>query len=147
MFQIKTGASPDFEIGVTAIVIRKDRENRPAWSPSTLSEVSQELVDQFFAPSIYTDNAPELELQNKEIDEHHSISMKYALPSESEVEQMVRGTHAQSGALANNVADIIEIFNTRTGNKHGVEDKILEIVARRCEVVDDPDGYRALTWT
>jgi enoyl-CoA hydratase len=38
----------EFYEGVRAAVIDKDRA--PSWSPSSLSEVREELVDPFFAP-------------------------------------------------------------------------------------------------
>lgn len=39
----------DFQEGVRAVVV--DKDNTPRWSPSALSEVSDELVDRLFAPA------------------------------------------------------------------------------------------------
>jgi enoyl-CoA hydratase len=39
---------PDFHEGVRAVIV--DKDNTPAWSPATLAEVSDALVDEMFAP-------------------------------------------------------------------------------------------------
>ncbi|MEX0955694.1 MAG: enoyl-CoA hydratase/isomerase family protein [Rhizobiaceae bacterium] len=41
-------AGHDFYEGIRAVVI--DKDNRPAWQPATLEEVSAEAVDAYFAP-------------------------------------------------------------------------------------------------
>jgi 3-hydroxyisobutyryl-CoA hydrolase len=43
------GASPDFSIGVNAVLVEKTK-NRPNWSPATVEEVTPEIVSQFFNP-------------------------------------------------------------------------------------------------
>ena len=40
--------SPDFTEGVRATII--DRDNKPAWDPPTLEQVTPAMVDRFFAP-------------------------------------------------------------------------------------------------
>jgi enoyl-CoA hydratase len=40
--------SPDFYEGIRAAVIDKDR--KPAWSPSVLADVDEDMVDRFFTP-------------------------------------------------------------------------------------------------
>lgn len=39
---------PDFHEGVRAVIV--DKDNRPRWKPSTISEVSEDLLDEIFAP-------------------------------------------------------------------------------------------------
>ena len=68
--------------------------------------------------------------------------MKFALPSEEEIEQIVRGTHAQSSSMAYSLDDLINKFSSMTSQKHGVDDKIREVAARRCVVTED----RWLSW-
>jgi len=145
-----SGGSPDFKTGVTAVLIDKLRDGRPAWSPSALEEIDQTgLVKSFFdSDSQYLRDSPRLELPTERgvgVQEHGS-SMKFALPSEQEIEQIVRGTHAKSSSVAYNLGDLIKKFVTMTSRKHGVEDKIREVAARRCVIVEDPDQYHSLRW-
>jgi enoyl-CoA hydratase len=41
-------ALPDFREGIRAVLV--DKDNRPRWSPATLAEVSEEVVEGCFAP-------------------------------------------------------------------------------------------------
>ncbi|MGQ0664982.1 MAG: enoyl-CoA hydratase/isomerase family protein [Pseudomonadota bacterium] len=41
-------AAPDFFEGVRALII--DKDNRPNWTPARLEEVSEAMVDEYFAP-------------------------------------------------------------------------------------------------
>jgi len=38
----------DFYEGIRAVII--DKDNRPRWRPSTLAEVTDEMVERYFAP-------------------------------------------------------------------------------------------------
>ncbi|KLO19153.1 3-hydroxyisobutyryl-coenzyme A hydrolase [Schizopora paradoxa] len=141
-----SGGSPDFKTGVTAVLIDKIRDARPAWSPNTLEEINQtELIKSFFdSDSQFLNNSPSLELpQERWIGaQEHGGSMKFALPSEEEIERIVRGTHAQSSSMAYSLDDLINKFSRMMSQKHGVEDKIREVAARRCVVTED----RWLSW-
>lgn len=134
----KSGGSPDFKTGVTAVLIDKIRDARPAWSPNALEEISQtELIKAFFdSDSQFLVNSPSLEL-TKERGVGLQDSMKFALPSEREIEQIVRGSHAKSSSMAYSLDDLIKKFSIMTSRKHGVEDKIREVAARRCVVTED----------
>lgn len=141
----QSGASKDFETGVTAVLIDKKRGVRPNWTPNTLREVSNDLVNKFFnSESEYVKAAPQLDLPGSAAQKLEPT--RFALPTELEIEQIVRGLHSQSGAVAYNLDNLIQRFRNMTGDKHGVEAKIREVVARRCVEVADPDNHRCLRW-
>jgi enoyl-CoA hydratase len=45
---VRVSSRHDFQEGVRAVVI--DKDNKPAWNPATLEEVSDALLDEIFAP-------------------------------------------------------------------------------------------------
>lgn len=145
---MQSGASKDFETGVTAVLIDKKRGVRPAWSPKTLQEVSVDLVKDFFSSeSQYVKAAPKLELDEESHPSAQKLEpTKFALPAEHEIEQIVRGLHPESGAVAYNVDNLIKKFRDMTNNKHGVEAKIRDVVSRRCEEIADPYNHHCLRW-
>lgn len=69
----------------------------------------------------------------------------FGLPSEREIAQVVRGDHPQSGAFSLTVEELIEQLTTITGGKHGLESKVRDVVARRCQEIEE-DGKRYLKW-
>lgn len=72
--------------------------------------------------------------------------MKYALPTEHEIGLFVRGEHPSNSDVGYNLEQLVERFVRSTGRKHGVEEKIREVAARRCVVVEDPDMHHCLRW-
>ncbi|PAV23801.1 3-hydroxyisobutyryl-coenzyme A hydrolase isoform 1 [Pyrrhoderma noxium] len=139
-----TGASSDFATGVWHVVVDKRRDTRPNWSPSELSQVDKEFVKNFFDNSKYVTSAPKLEIDNSKVQQQDP--MRYGLPTEEEIKQVVRGEHPQSGALALTREEVVKKFLGMTGNKHGVSEKVYEVLERRCEVIQDPDNNGCLRW-
>ena len=89
-------------------------------------------------------SAPKLEIDNSKVQQQDP--MRYGLPTEEEIKQVVRGEHPQSGALALTREEVVKKFLGMTGNKHGVSKKIYEVLERRCEVIQDPDNNGCLRW-
>lgn len=133
------GASPDFFAGVRAVVVEKS-PGRPPWSPTSLNEVSDEIVSRFFDPtSPYLNLVPTLM-----IPADSSIAtrkpMKYALPTEDEIGSLVRGSHTSGGGTGLRLDELVSKFNDLRQGKLGVKEKVLEVANRKCEVVDNGDG-------
>jgi len=141
------GASPDFVTGVNAVLVEKIKE-RPNWSPSTVKEVSKEVVDRFFEPtSFYLSSAPELTLPAEVTSGTIVNPLKFTLPSEEEIGQVVMGSHSSGGGMGIRFDELLERFEELRGNKIGLKDKVIEVVQRRCELTDNADGNRVwLKW-
>ena len=132
---------------MTSVLIDKNRDTRPAWSPSELRDVDEvQTIKSFFdSTSPFLKNSPKLDLPlERSVD--RAASMRYALPTEFEIEMIVRGTHPQSGSVAYSLDDLIAKFLSMTGGKHGVAGKIREVAARKCEIAEDPDSHHCLRW-
>jgi 3-hydroxyisobutyryl-CoA hydrolase len=69
--------------------------------------------------------------------------MHFALPTESEIGEVVRGDHPTSGSFVVTFEEVIGRFEAMKEGKQGVRPKISEVVARRCDV-DQLSG--ALKW-
>ncbi|TDL24923.1 3-hydroxyisobutyryl-coenzyme A hydrolase [Rickenella mellea] len=140
-----SGASPDFHTGVTA-VIKEKLKTRPAWSPNTVEDVELEMVlKQFFDPSSqYVRRAPQLSLPRADAEPKNF--MQFALPTETEIEKILRGQHETSGDLAYDLSALIKKFNSLRRNKRGVEEKLREVTSRHCDIVENDTGYKELRW-
>ncbi|KAJ6490643.1 3-hydroxyisobutyryl-CoA hydrolase [Mycena vitilis] len=137
------GASPDFATGVTAVVVDKSTA-RPDWIPSSLDEVTDEIVDRFFSPhSSFLQNAPTLAGFDFHGTAHHAPSersRRYGLPTEENIRAVITGEDPDSGTMGYTVEDVLEYFHDSRGGKMGVNEKILEVVKRKTTVVDNDDG-------
>ncbi|KAF9508903.1 hypothetical protein BS47DRAFT_1414311 [Hydnum rufescens UP504] len=129
-----SGATPDFNTGVTSVLVNKDPANkRPNWSPSTLEEVSRAYVwDTFFSPtSPYVMSAPRIQTERP----LPGINLGYyALPSENDVGAFVLENTTHSGV---SVEEVVAHFEATTRGKSGVRFKVKEVLARRCETMKD----------
>lgn len=147
---IQNGAGPDFTTGVTAVLIEKVRDARPQWSPDSLDDVDVQAVqNKFFDPNsqFIKPFAPTLELPAVHTVNKAKINPQtYALPSEAEIEQIVRGTHLQSGGVALSVDEVVQKFVRMRQGKRGVEAKVREVCARRCEVDKSSGSHECLRW-
>lgn len=126
--------------------MEKKKEGRPDWSPTTLEEVSDEIVDRFFdQESPYLASVPELKYPFVS-GESRNYS-EYALPTEKEIRDMVTGEHANGGDTGITLDELVSSFEEMTDRKMGVREKIYEVVARKCELVDNSDGNKVwLKW-
>jgi len=130
------------------VLIEKTRE-RPAWSPGTLEEISDaEILQKFFSTdSPYLSSAPKLT-----VPEHLSAvkdrnPMRYTLPTEKEISNMVRGSHVSSGKAGIKMEELVSKFEDLRHGKHGVKEKVIEVAQRKCEIVDNADGnFQWLKW-
>jgi 3-hydroxyisobutyryl-CoA hydrolase len=126
------------QTGVTAVLIEKTGD-RPAWDPSTLSEIDRATMIAKFFPQKPSENAPSLTLPA--VGELRDPNRR-ALPSEEEIGLMVQGRHRSSGGYSLTLDDLNRQFEELTARKNGVKEKIAEVVQRRCQV--DKDGI--LKW-
>lgn len=141
----QTGGSPDFKTGVTSVLVEKKREERPAWSPTTVAEVTDSIVKQFFDGSQLVSAAPKLDIEDESSPLGRRRSQTFGLPSEEEIAQVVSGAHPQSGAFSLTLDELVEQLIVITGGKHGVEAKVREVAARRCKKIEE-NGRQYLKW-
>ncbi|KAJ6531238.1 3-hydroxyisobutyryl-CoA hydrolase [Mycena capillaripes] len=136
------GASPDFATGVTAVVVNKSKA-RPDWKPSSLEEVTTEIVDRFFSPhSSFLKNAPtvtDFDFGGVRAGSERT-QLKYTLPTENDIRDVITGQDPDSGTMGYTLDDLLEYFYDSRGGKIGVNEKVLEVVRRKTTVVDNDDG-------
>ena len=120
-------------------MVEKSTE-RPRWSPPTLNEISDEIVSRFFDPnSPYLSFVPTLTIP-PHLTAGAGKPTKYALPTEDEIGSLVRGSHTSGGGTGLRLDELLSKFNDLRQGKLGVKEKILEVVSRKCDVVDNGDG-------
>lgn len=137
--------------GVTAVLVDKIKNVRPNWNPSSLAEVSQtDVLEKFFKKySPEKGNAPSLTIPENVLPADHKIPhpMRYALPMEKEIGQMVMGSHRESGGTQITLPELLKKFSELRGDKNGVKEKIQEVVSRKCkEGEDETSGSKYLSW-
>ncbi|EAU88738.2 3-hydroxyisobutyryl-Coenzyme A hydrolase isoform 1 [Coprinopsis cinerea okayama7 len=134
------GASPDFKTGVETVIKTKSKDV-PAWSPSKLEDVAPEAVSRFFdSTSSFIQGLPALEIpQGLEAipDNRH---LKYALPTEAEIGAVVKGSHPGAGDMGWTAEEVQTFFSKQYPGKHGVREKVEEVLQRRCTIIDNVDG-------
>ena len=143
---LQSGGSPDFHTGVTTLLVKKIKE-RPAWSPSRLEEVEDsKILETFFSKfSPEHKTAPEL-TPPPYLPKPTELGdpMRYALPTEAEIQAMVDGSHRNSGATSITLDELLAKFARLRGNKAGVREKILEVAQRKCE--QEADKHTDKMW-
>ncbi|KAI0053914.1 ClpP/crotonase [Auriscalpium vulgare] len=125
-----SGATPDFHEGVSTLLITKT--GTPKWSPASLSDVSTSALKKaFFEPGNKAEELiiPEALKRSHPAPAHFT---KFALPTEEEIGKVVMGEHSASGSGAVTLPELITKFQGLRRDKHGVAEKIQEVVARRC---------------
>ncbi|KAG2077875.1 ClpP/crotonase [Suillus decipiens] len=126
-----SGASADFTAGITAVLVDKTR-GRPTWSPDQLNDVSDAIVRRFFdKDSSYLSAMPTLTPPDF-ISNSKQNPMKFALPSEDAILQIVK-SKARKDPIS--LSDLLAHFDTLYPGKHGVAEKVVEVVKRNCDVI------------
>lgn len=146
--EIKRGASPDFITGIQSVLVKKEKDVRPDWSPATIEEITPKIVARFFDPeSPFLRDVPSLNLPAELVSGTIANPWKYALPSEDEIRSLVLGSHVSGGGLAFTLEELLARFAEMRPGKMGVKEKVLEVVQRKCELTDNNDGNRVwLKW-
>ncbi|EGO21178.1 hypothetical protein SERLADRAFT_398624 [Serpula lacrymans var. lacrymans S7.9] len=139
-----SGASPDFQTGISAVLIDKI-QGRPAWCPSTVAEVSPELVDRFFsADSVYHSATPRLSPPDMLYKDKRD-PMRYALPTEAEIGHVVQMLTQSNNNSAIALSVLLSKFDDLRPGKHGIKEKVLEVVQRRCDLTNR-EGITSVLW-
>lgn len=143
----QNGASPDFVTGIRSVLVDRVK-GRPNWQPSTVDAVShKDVLSKFFnTNSKYLQHSKALEIPDSSKDSPTSDIVKYGLPSEAEVEQVVTGTHRTSSQVGLDVDQVMDTFKKLYPSKGGLEPKLSEVLSRKCEVVSDPGHFNHLRW-
>jgi 3-hydroxyisobutyryl-CoA hydrolase len=104
----------------------------------------EEVIQRFFNPqSPFIAAAPNFQLDAAD---QAREPMKYGLPTEEEIMQVVKGTHPSSASTGMDFAQVVEQFKDLYTGKAGVSDKVSEVLTRKCKVVEDPDNFHHLSW-
>ncbi|GAA6026618.1 hypothetical protein JCM8202_004510 [Rhodotorula sphaerocarpa] len=139
--------NPDFLTGVTDLLVRKIKpeEQRPAWKPSTLEEVTDEHVQNIFfshPPPFKNPPVPQLDFSRKnrpgafaayKVSPHS----KWALPSEREIEKIVKGEDSGSNEFAVTKQEVVDRLLQRWNGKIGVKHKVDEVLQRKAIVAEE----------
>ena len=142
-------ASKDFYEGVTQVVVKKARDTRPNWQPSTVSEVSDDFILKSFFPQLKANDTTSPRLSPPEwLAQANVVSpMVYGLPTEEDIGRMVLGSHRSSGSTVLTLDELVAKFEEIKGGKAGVRQKIEEVVQRRCTTEEDKQaGKKWLKW-
>ncbi|BGP22673.1 3-hydroxyisobutyrate dehydrogenase [Rhodotorula toruloides] len=138
---------PDFRHGVNELLIKKHKpeEKRPDWKPATLGEVSDDHVQKTFfshPPPFTNPPLPKLNLSRMQRGAQAyptyrvSPHAKWLLPSERDVEKVVKGEDAGSDEYAVTRQEIIDRLVARWRGKVGVVEKVEEVLSRKTVVAE-----------
>lgn len=126
---------PDFIEGVSAQLIRKDRQ--PVWQPASLEDIRQEdeIAEPFFELSPETEP---LRLLTEE-DYPEYPWRRFGLPSEEEVEFVVRSKNYTPNQVVNT-------FAAQRLGKQGVREVVADIVERNTRLKPNSDHEGVVEW-
>ncbi|EIW70338.1 hypothetical protein TREMEDRAFT_60829 [Tremella mesenterica DSM 1558] len=149
----------DFIIGVSQVLLEKDKTKkslRPSWSPTSISEISQSYVDQFFSQphkrssklSDTPNESDQSELMFDPVPRNHTPDSTWGqfrflgLPSERELQDRIRGASPSSGAYALTEKELTEQMLDDVGENGGSRqddflERIKEVLKRKCKRDDD----------
>lgn len=112
------------------------------WSPDSIEDVSPEILDRFFSDnSAYRSQTPRLSLSDTVLDPSVS-STTFALPPESKIVELIR-TSCKDGPVS--LSQLLSDMESFIKQKLGTREKILDVVHRRCQVIED-QGTTTATW-
>jgi 3-hydroxyisobutyryl-CoA hydrolase len=125
--------------GVTHVLVDKKgapkdgkAAERAAWSPNTLSELSQQKMrDTFFSDANSDKNArlpPPPQGSTAYTSYPHAA---YALPSEQLIGRVIKGDVKDSGSFAMTRDEVYKWFEGEWAGKIGVREKVTEVMDRR----------------
>lgn len=117
--------------------MKKNREIRAAWSPSTISDISHDQIRKTFftAPTSSSPQLPPLPEGVKSYTQYPHV--QFALPSEALIGRVVRGDAPDSGSFALSKKEVLEWFEREWDGKIGTREKVLEVLQRRTKTMDD----------
>ena len=117
--------------------MKKNREVRASWSPSTISDISHEQVRKTFfaAPSSSSAQLPPLDKSDKPYTQYPHVH--FALPSEALIGRVVKGDTPDSGSFALSKKEVLEWFEREWDGKIGTSEKVLEVLERRTKTMQD----------
>ncbi|PSS00752.1 putative mitochondrial 3-hydroxyisobutyryl-CoA hydrolase [Coniella lustricola] len=126
---------PDFVEGVSAQLIRKDY--KPVWQPASLEDIREEdkIAEPFFELS--PDTEPLRLLTNEHYQEYPW--RRFGLPSEEEVEFVVRSKNYTANQVCNT-------FAAQRVGKQGVREVVAEIVERKTVPKAKSDHEGTVEW-
>ncbi|TIB89182.1 ClpP/crotonase [Wallemia mellicola] len=130
--------SDDFRAGVTAVLVNKTKEV-PQWQPNNLKDIRKnDVIGSYFTTTENTSDKLEIRNEKKPLyDFFH-----FALPTEREIEDYIRGSHPASGNNAVRRNEALTFFKTQDNAKYGVTEKVNEVIDR-C-TIEEKGGY--LKW-
>lgn len=133
------------------MLVDKIKNGRPNWNPSSLAEVSQsDIVEKFFNKySPEHGNVPTLTIPEDILPKDQKLPhpMRWALPTEKEIGQMVMGSHHSSGSTQITLPELVKKFSDLRNDKNGIKQKIYEVVSRKCkETQDETSASKYLSW-
>ncbi|TFK30064.1 3-hydroxyisobutyryl-coenzyme A hydrolase isoform 1 [Coprinopsis marcescibilis] len=133
------GAAGDFPVGVQAVLVDKVK-SVPDWEPASLKGVALKDISRFFGECHYTKPMPGFQIPEGFSPVPKNQHLKYALPTESEIGAVVIGTHAGASGMGTTLEEVQNFFEKSRPGKHGVKEKVKEVVERRCTITDNADG-------
>lgn len=123
---------------MTAVLVNKTKEV-PQWQPNNLKDIRKnDLIGSYFTTTENTSDKLEIKNEKKPLyDFFH-----FALPTEREIEDYIRGSHPASGNNAVRRNEALTFFKTQDNAKYGVTEKVSEVIDR-C-TIEEKGGY--LKW-
>lgn len=122
--------------GVTSLLIQKEK-GRAAWSPNKLADTPLEpVLANFYDPeSTFLEKVPATTFSTPNGKYVKTNPMRFSLLSEEEIGRLIRGEHPSSSSVAFTLEELVEKVKALSGGKQGVEEKVKDVVRRRCQEV------------